>query len=209
MKGIMMAQTTPAGLTGFEERNGGRAIEWNVHFDLKPTSLSIQYNVTNTRSHPIYLFNVLWELDPKGKYKLADPSGYICLSPSGELHVAELILPLPRDRTVYLRNVPFVTKVEPKQTFTGKVQLPLPVSEYNPYFPVGPNSKFANVMAHSAAFTLQFINDMPEMEAQPAPLPNALRLSHPKLLALVETLRSRPEALSVSVQKREDHFEGF
>jgi hypothetical protein len=47
------------------------------------------------------------------------------------------------------------------------------------------------------------------MEAKPAPLPDALQLSHPKLLGLIETVRARPEKIEVPVNQRDGNFEEF
>jgi hypothetical protein len=191
------------------EDKGGVPLDFKVRFEATAQELIAHYEVTNTRNNAVYLLNVLWDFDPAGKYIPAAGPAYVCLRGDKQLYLAKMVLPVPRNRMVELRVVPFATKVEAGERYEETLKFPVPVAEFHAYFPATPDSKFRLMTARSVAFGLQFVNDVAGMEASAAPLPNALRLSHPKLLALIETLRSRPEVLAVPVNKREDHFEEF
>jgi len=202
-----MSQTHSSESRTASERHAKPALE--VEFRLQPNVLTLEYKVKNTRNHAIYLFNVIWDLDSNGGYVRASLPLYACMKQGAVLHLAKTILPLPRNRKVYLRIVPFVTKVEAGSIFEETLQMPLPLPEHNVYFPARPDSKYKLIDAHSVVLSLQFIEDMPDIEAEPAPLPNAIFLQHPKLFPLVETVQSEPQPLRVPVNKRQDEFEEF
>jgi len=204
-----MSQIVPSVVQSEPAVRGGAPIALDVRFELEPTGLKVRYRVKNTREHPIYLFNLIWEFGPKGQYVPARMPVYACLRQTGLLHLAKTILPPPRNHSVELRIVPFASKIEAGHTFEEELQLPLPVDEFNSYFPVRRDSKYKVEPAHTVLFSLDFVNEAPDMKAATAPLPNGLRLQHPKLLALVETVQSEPQPLRVPVNKRQDEFEEF
>jgi hypothetical protein len=204
-----MSQIASTGTPEVPTQSGGPAIGFTVHFAPKTDALGVEYKIKNTRDKPIYIFNVIWAFGPKGQYVPAPMPVYACLRQGNVLHLAKMILPLPKSGAVELRIVPFATKVEAGQVFEEKFELPLPLNEYNPYYPERPDSKYKVMQSQSAIFTLQFVNEVPDMKTPTAPLPNAIHLQHPRLLGLVETVKSNPEPVQVRVNKRLDRFEEF
>lgn len=183
-------------------------INLEVSLSRQDNGLQLEYKLKNTRSRPIYLFNVLWEFDKTGNYIEAPSPVYVSLRQDGNLHLAHQIPPLPKSRRVYQKIVPFTTKVEAGEDFSHKIKLSLPIQEYNPYFVAGQDSKYEARQSDSIIFTLQFIEKTDEMEIKPAPLPNAFWVWHQRLAEMVETSQVR-KPYSVEVQKRTDKFEEF
>ena len=181
-------------------------INLEVSLSKQDDGLHLEYKLKNTRSRPIYLFNVLWDFDSTGKYTDAPSPAYVSLRQDGDLHLAHQIPPLPKSRRVELKIVPFTTKVEAGQDFSRKIKLALPIREYNPYFVAGQDSQYEARQSDSVIFTLQFVEETEEMEIKPAPLPAALWVWHPRLAEKVETLQIK-KTFSVEVQKRMDKFE--
>ncbi len=188
---------------------GGAPIDFQVEYSLKPGALSVHYVMFNTRANPIYVFNVLWEFDKSGKQIPASQPVYACLRQDGTLHLAKEILPVPAGKKIYARIVPLVTRLDPGRTLEETIQIPAPVAEYNPYFPVTPDSKQRLEQARAVEFSIQFVNQAEGMETHAGAVPPGLRLDAPNLFANLETLRGRPDALPVPVQKRLDNFEEF
>jgi hypothetical protein len=180
-----------------------------VDAKVQDQTVRLQYRVRNTRDKPIYLFNVLWDWDEKGDYVVPPIPVYACLKQESMLHLAKQILPLPHNREVEVRMVPFATKVEVGQEFSATFQLALPVQEYNPYFPPDGKSAYQTMIADVMVFSLHFVNELDGLKTQSAPLPGAFLLQHPKLLSQIETLRSDALRVQVPVQKRLDEFEEF
>jgi hypothetical protein len=194
-----------------EPSTAGPAPALDMSLSVKGNELHLAYKVRNPRRQPVYLFNVLWDFPAKAKggQLAASSPVYACLRPNRNLHLAKQILPLPRNRKVELRILPFATRLEPDQEFEEVLRWPLPVAEYNPYFPVTPESKFEARPAETVAFTLQWLAHTDDLQVKPAPLPGALQLWHPQLLARVETLQFGPVRMAVKVNKRLDAFEDF
>jgi len=61
----------------------------------------------------------------------------------------------------------------------------------------------------SVIFTMQIVADQPGIQTRPAQLADALFLTHPALMAHVETLRSQSIPVRVTVKKRLDQFGEF
>lgn len=178
-------------------------------FNLRENILQIEYKVKNSTAKPIYLFNVLWDFDKTGNYIAAPQPVYAVLRQDGKLHLAKQILPLPKGRKVELRLIPFATKVEAGAEFGEKIELPVPVAEYNPYFPTNSETKTEIRTSESVFFTIQFIRESDELEVKPGNLRDALFVRHPDIFGNLETLSSKTSAIEVSVKKRTDSFDEF
>jgi len=169
--------------------------------------LVLDYKFRNTRQQPVYLFNVLWDSDPKGKPAPAPSPVYVCLLPDGVLHLAKKIPKLPPNRKVELRVIPYATKVEPGREFSESLQLALPLAEYNPYFVPTPETKYEVRRSKFATFTLNLLPHSDGLVVEPAPLPNSLSVRHKDLFGKVETLSVKHPDVVVPVNKRLDAFE--
>jgi hypothetical protein len=180
-----------------------------VHPRLETKAFSFDYHLTNTRAQPIYLFNLLWVWEKTGDGVRADRPVYVCLNEPRRLQLAKVILPLPTDRQLEMRMVPFATRVEPGERYTEAFHLPLPVEEYNYYFPPTEHAKCELTGADRVVFSLAFVEHTRDLTVKPAPLPGGLRVHHPQLLSRVETIRSSPVSAQVPVRKRIDRFERF
>ena len=181
----------------------------HVEFRIEEQTLFLEYKVKNNLEKPIYLFNVLWDFNLKGDYIPAPSPVYSCLRSDGTLHLAKQILPLPKDRTVELRIIPFAQKVEAGHELSEKISLPIPIAEYNPYYPLEPDSKTVEKFADSIFFSLQFIEHSAQLEVANSSLPNSVRIDHPNIFAEVRTLASKPKSVQIKVSKRAAAFGEF
>jgi hypothetical protein len=182
-------------------------LETNI--GLRGDALSVEYRVKNNSPKPIYLFNVLWEFSPEGKYVRDRHDVYAVLKDDGTLHLAKEAAPLPKNKRVELRIVPFTTRVDAGKDFTEKFDLSLPVSEYNPYFRNKREDTEEVKTAERVLFSIQFLRHLEEMEVRAAPLENAFTVRHKEMWVNMERLTSGPSALTVKVNRRTDYFERF
>lgn len=178
-----------------------------VSLNQQGSVLSLEYKVKNTTGKTIYLFNVLYEWDAKGQPVPAAQGVYASLNENGVLHLAKEIPPAPSIKSVEVRRIPYVTKIEAGAEFKEKVDLKIPIEEYNPYFPKQPDSKTEVQTAESVYFTIQFIRESDELEVKPTKFENAFSVWHPDLFGNVETLRSKDKPIAVPVNQRTDTFE--
>lgn len=177
--------------------------------NLEQNKLIVSYKVQNKTETPIYLFNVLWDMDNTGKYIPAPQPVYSALRDDETLQLAKQILPLPKGKKVELRIIPYVTKVEANGEFSEKIILDVPVEEYNLYFPKDDNTEYEIRTSESVIFTIQFIRESDKLKVNEAQIKDALSVWHPDLFGNVETLVSKPSPMEVKVNKRLDKFESF
>jgi hypothetical protein len=185
------------------------ATPFQVSFRIAPEGLGVRYDIRNTTSKPIYLFNVLWEFDGQGNYKKAPVAAYVCLKGGRGLHVAQEVLPFPKTKLPGLRIVPFATKVDAGQSYSSTFVLPSPVKEYNAYFPESPDSTTEEVSAEAVIFTLQFVEELPGMTVKPSPIGEGLQIHSPHMLGQLQTVQSPPYHANIPALKRKDAFEDF
>lgn len=195
------------GKTKMENTEEKNAPALEVSINQQGSVLSLEYKVKNTTGKTIYLFNVLYEWDAKGQPVPAPQGVYASLDENSVLHLAKEIPPAPSIKSVEVRRIPYVTKIEAGAEFKEKVDLKIPIEEYNPYFPKQPNSTTQATTAESVYFTMQFIRASDELEVKPTKFENAFSVWHPDLFGNVETLRSKDKPLAVPVNQRTDTFE--
>jgi hypothetical protein len=188
---------------------GPADVSFEVDLKLEADRLHVMYRVKNLRKRPLLFFDVLWEEDPNGKIIPSPWPFYICVQDKNVLHLSQQILPLPTQQRVEVRIVPFATRLGPGEGTEKTFSLPLPLREYNTYFPAYEGAKEQQVKSTAVVITVQFVEQTEDMEINESPLEGALRLYHPRLLTMAEALRSTPIQLIMPVMKREDMFERF
>jgi hypothetical protein len=192
-----------------ENLEGKNIPKLDVSVENTGASLIIDYKVKNVTATPIYLFNVLYEWDNSGTPIVVPNTVYTCMRKDGTLHLAEIILPLPSQKMVEVRRIPYATKVGANEEFRRKIEIKIPVEEYNPYFPKKPDSQIESRLAEYMIFSIQFLRESDKVEVLPTTIPNAVSVDHPDLFHAVETLSSPPKPVGVKVNKRLDAFEEF
>lgn len=186
-----------------------KPVTLTTEISLQDKTLRVEYRIKNNTEKPIYLFNVLWDFNQSGDYIPAPQPVYSCLQNDGSFHLSKQIPPLPKNKRVELRRVPFVTKIEAGEDFNEKFELSVPLSEYNPYFPKTGEGIEENKPAKSVYLSVQYIREMDGLEVKPSPMADALSVWHQDLIAQSEILNSRPKTIAVQVKKRTDYFEEF
>lgn len=193
--------------------NDPRAAQEEVRLDVEAVIqgnvVHISYSVSNARKHPIYIMNKLWSMNKIGDYIEPISPAYVCVTENNLGHFLKGIPSLPQNQFVEMRVIPFATKVESGEKFSESLEIPLPIDEYNPYFPANHNSTYQSNNVEALIFTLHFLSELEGLIAKEAPLDNGLLLMHPRLLAEFETLQSERIELQMPVRKRLDYFECF
>ena len=181
----------------------------DAEISVQAGALEVKYRIKNPTGGAIFIVNAIWDYDKTGNVVAAPLPAYVTLDPQGLLHVAKQVAPLPRTKKVESRIIPFVTRIEAGGEYTEIFKLPIPVEEYNPYFPKESTSETEDLLSGSAKFTLQFVRESGDLTTHPSGLGPSLAVSHPDLFGVIETLSSNPRAIEVSVKKRTGAFESF
>ena len=192
-----------------EQKNEEKKVLLETEIQLQDKTLKISYKIKNQSEKPVYLFNVLWDFSSSGEYISAPQPAYSCLRDDGIFVVAKQIPPLPKSKRVELKIIPFVTKVEAGSEFSDNFELPVPASEYNPYFPRKNNESEKIKTAEAVIFKIDYVAETDGLEVKPAPLENALTVWHQDLNSKTETLSSNLKTVGLQVKRRTDTFERF
>lgn len=189
------------------EENGAVTLEATA--SLQNGVLTAEYRIKNKSKVAVYVFNRLWEFGADGKYAPATQPFYVLLGDKGELHLVKGIPAVPRSKRVEMRIVPFATKIEAGGELSEKFDLPEPLSEYNPYFPMDKPDSAELKNSEHVQLSVDYVAEMEGLEVKPAPLENSLSLWHPALSDWVRRLTTKPRANYVKVMRRTDSFERF
>jgi len=206
---LQKAETKPKNEPKMENTEVKNLPKLEASITLQDKVLHVEYKLKNTTGKTIYLFNVLWEHDNQGKPLSAPQPVYACLRDNKTLLLGKQIPPLPLLKSVELRRIPFVTKIEANQDFSEKFDIPVPVEEYNPYFPKTQQSSVENRRAESVVFTIQFIREIEGLKVKPAQIGNAFTIWHQNIFGNLETISTNPKPIAVQVNYRTDTFERF
>jgi len=179
----------------------------DVSFRIEGAELEVDYKVTNSTDSVIFLFNVL--MSPGSLEQRAEQPFYTCLRSDGTLVLGKMVPPVPRIKSVELRLIPFATQLGPGATFSEKIRVPIPVEEYNPYFPKLNAEKVEKQRSERAVFVLQYVNQTEGLKVEKTAVENAYRLWDQNLLGMVQTISSNPVPLGADVNARTDTFERF
>jgi hypothetical protein len=178
-----------------------------VSFDLFPQELKLRMRIGNQGEVAIYIFNRLWDLDRSNKL-VPDPEKIYRFVRDDNLRLLFGIAPLPRLKTPFYRNVPYVTRVQPRDSFEAEVAIPIPVKEHNVYFSEQKNSSYQAGKVSNVELLVHYIEALPNVETRPIPFDGtALQIVTPAAWDTVKTLRSGFLPVSVQVLRRTDEFE--
>jgi hypothetical protein len=100
-------------------------------------SLVISYELTNRSRDQILAWDEMIGYK-NGEDAIDNDLAYLCFEDPGTARVVRGVLSLPIDRDVYQKEIPYARTVEPLGSVTGRIVLPLPLDEYNPYYPMMP-----------------------------------------------------------------------
>jgi hypothetical protein len=193
-------------MENLEEKNTPKL---HVSVENTGSTLVVEYKIKNETDVAIYLFNVIYDWDNNGTPVVVKNGLYACLRKDGVLHLAKQVLPLPKQKMVEVRRIPYTSKVEPGEEFSEKVEIAVPVKEYNQYFWERPNSEYEDRIAESVVFTVQFIRGSEALKVTETNIPGALQVWHPDLFGHIESINSKAYPVAVRVKKRLDEFEEF
>ena len=106
----------------------------DLQIDVRPSSqaLLVEYRFTNRSRRTAFLFNVIHRAGPSGNREPDVNLVYVQLA-GDSVVLSKKIIPVPPDIDVEKPDVPYVTRVDPGQTFAETINAPLPLKLYAPY----------------------------------------------------------------------------
>jgi hypothetical protein len=173
------------------------------------TKLSFPYTITNRSNADIYVMDAIPWVDPSTKAPKANSdSAVVYLLGDGRAHVLKGIAPLPTDRKVTVRIIPFAVKVPPGESLIRQLEIPLPLAETSPYFPDLPLRQYELVDIPGVLFSVEFLRSTAEgFSADPVDFaPDFYRVSAKNTVGMTERISSSYPTQRLSIMKRTDAF---
>ncbi len=93
--------------------------------------LVFEYQVVNGRSESIFLLNRLYKWTDSGME--IDPNLMFTELIDNGLRLSKAFIPVPDDVLVEMPDVPYLSEVPAKETYSEQITLPLPLSPWHPY----------------------------------------------------------------------------
>jgi len=185
-------------------------------FSLSRETLTVHLRLVNQSDVALLVFDKLSARDPSGKLA-ADPEESYRFVEDGTLRLLLGQAPLPANKNVLYRNVPYVTRVEAHATLEYDLVLGAPVREHNVYFPPPKTTGnengavpegFTSDVAKSVELFVEYLAATPDIKTFPSPfLPGALKLDRPGVWSQAMIVRSGAIPLTVPVLRRTGEFQ--
>jgi hypothetical protein len=102
---------------------------------ITPSELAFTYRVTNGSGHRIYLVNRLFHRRGAAGFQVDPDVVYSSVEPGRLLTLRKQLAEVPEEIDVEAPEVPYVTPVDPGETFAETVHLAFPVRPHDPYQP--------------------------------------------------------------------------
>lgn len=185
----------------------------DVTLECKPTrvgsNLSFPYTIINHSEADIYVMDAIPTVDSATRQPMVNRNSVVMyLMSDGRAHLLKGIAPLPTDRRVTVRVVPFATKLPPGETLTRQLDVPLPLAETSPYFADLPLRQYELVDIPGVLFSVEFLRSTAEgFSAMPVDFaPDLYRVSAKNTVGMTERLSTSFPTQRLSIMKRGDAF---
>jgi hypothetical protein len=100
---------------------------------LTAASIVVEYKFTNNAMTDIYLFTTLFRIGLDGS-QTPDPTlVYVVPGEPGEAIIGKYLAAIPPGMKVEAPELPYLERLRPGQTYTGRAAVPLPVKRYAAY----------------------------------------------------------------------------
>jgi hypothetical protein len=170
--------------------------------------LTVACSLANNAGKKIYLFAALWAV--KDGKLVADPhAGYASIDDKRMLHLGKIVHPLPKEKFVEQRYVPFALPVSAGGKWEEKLEFELPLQEYNPYYVSDDETQWDEVAIMSLQVCIDWFTDAEGLKTHETPIDGALRLEHRELLKRIERTTSEAVPIKAAGLRRTDKFERF
>ncbi len=128
--------------------------------------LVLTYAVHNRGAQALWLLDQLFERGPTGSPRLAPDKAHVEVR-GNQVLVSRMLHPVPDTLLVEAPEVPAMTRVEPGQTASRRVVLPVPLTTSLPY-PSGPKEEVSLEGVRELRLRIGYLLDEPGLELHAA-----------------------------------------
>jgi hypothetical protein len=177
--------------------------------DVDQERLAVSCSLTNDTGKSIHAFVALWTVDKDGNMRIDSHPTYASIDDERVLHLGKIAHPVPMEKFVERRIIPFVRQLAPAQKWEEKLEFKLPAQEYNPYYIATDKTLWDEITARAIRVCVDYVIDFDGLRLHETPIEGAFRLEHPELLKRLQRVTSEEVAVKVPGLRRADKFERF
>ncbi len=177
--------------------------------NISDSKFQIVCSLKNNSPHDIFLFSELWKFSREGKLVPECVPLYCSMSRERVLCLGSIIHPLPRNKFVEVRNIPFATLLRPGETWNRSFELEVPVREHNPYYVETAETIWDEICSSKVSICIDYIVKDEEQNLIALPLNGVFRMESPELLESVRRINAVGLDLEIPTLVRRDKFERF
>ena len=96
--------------------------------------LVVDYTVTSTLPHSIYVFDKMIAYDDQGQPKIDPATAYVFWEEPSTLRLVRAVLTVPPNMNVYSLEIPYARELKPQASLTGRIEFAMPVTEKSPFY---------------------------------------------------------------------------
>jgi hypothetical protein len=169
-------------------------------------NLALSIRMINLLDGLILVFNRPYDFsDYDVPAQIGQHFSQIRLLDDGAVALGMIVAPLPKSRLVELMIVPCATIIPAKSEIKDSFEIPLPLDEYNPYFPAVPNAETTLTTAQGVVIWVDYLVVTPDIEIADGQIPGCKDVS-----GFSRRMLRRGEqhigGLQVPVRRRNDEF---
>jgi hypothetical protein len=201
-----MAQSVLPGATPLAQPTG---VTLTCRPDRAGNKLIFPYTVTNHGAADIYVMDATAARDPSTGRPIIDRNApVIWLGADGFAHVLKGIAPLPPDRAVNVRVIPFAAKLTPGASLERSLEVPLPLAETDPYHPDLPLREYELTDIKGVVLTIEFLRSTVEgFAVEPAAgAPDLYHVRSKHTAGQTERVSCAFPSRQLQILKRPDNF---
>lgn len=182
----------------------------HIEADLAVTSsrgLNVTYKVKNSGQRHVYVYDRLWTLDKASLVVEEKMLAYRYLvDKTYRIHLGSA--PLPRSKTTFMRNAPYVTYVAPHAEYSRTIKLEPPWREHNFYYDTRATVPENKVDCSEVELVIDFLEVDSPVETEATSLgSDVLKVLDLALVDKVSRWRSQKANIMLDVLQRQDEFE--
>ncbi len=172
-------------------------------------NLTLHYEISNKGTRTLYVLDLLPLYDYETKQmKFELHNFFLAFHEPNTVFVLQGVPPLPVDKSVMVRRIPYGTKLSPKMNLKREIEIALPLTEKSPYYSPLKDDEYEKADVSRLLLQVDFLPDNLEgFDAEELPQAKDLYLVRAKNMnGQLESVNCRTEISKTRILQRTDNF---
>lgn len=127
-------------------------------------SLTVAYEFSNRSDRTVYVFDVVASFGERGKVVIEPKRAFVFLQGDDTVRIVRALMPNPSLKSIAKRPPNLATRVAPRASHKGEIELPLPLVERHPFFAQVGADAATPATVRRAVLQIGWVEERPGME---------------------------------------------